>query len=166
MMYEQNGDKVDAFYGLPADVKFCKSCAISNQRPSSTVEIRHKIEEKKETINFDNNGICDACNFEQIKSSEIDWKQRELKLEELDIKSQAKSDLGVSGYFYFAHAYGYVDIPIQYILSEAVVGKLQIPAVVKSGNAVGVRFHPEKSGIIGLRFLAKFFETVPSTSAK
>lgn len=86
---------MDAFYGLPAEVKFCKLCVISNQRPSSTVEVRHKIDEKKETINFDNNGICDACNFQQTKSSEIDWKQRELKLEELCDRYRRKSGYDV-----------------------------------------------------------------------
>ena len=100
--------------------------------------------------------------IEGFRVPHIGW----TKVEKLDIKSQAKSNLGISGYFYFAHSYVYVDIPKQYILSEAVVGKLQIPAVVKSGNAVGVQFHPEKSGINGLRFLAKFFETVPSNSAE
>ena len=28
------------FYGLPSDIKFCKSCVISNQRPSSTIELK------------------------------------------------------------------------------------------------------------------------------
>jgi hypothetical protein len=28
-------------YGLPAEVKYCKRCVISNQRPSSAVEFKH-----------------------------------------------------------------------------------------------------------------------------
>ena len=33
-------DDIDSIpkYGLPHDVKFCKRCVISNQRPSSVVE--------------------------------------------------------------------------------------------------------------------------------
>ena len=31
----------EAFYGLPNEIKFCKSCVISNQRPSSTVEFKN-----------------------------------------------------------------------------------------------------------------------------
>ena len=35
-------DKLEAYFGLPAEVKFCKKCVISNQRPSSTVEMKNK----------------------------------------------------------------------------------------------------------------------------
>ena len=40
-------------YGLPADVKYCKTCVISNQRPNTTVEFKHNENSKKTTINFD-----------------------------------------------------------------------------------------------------------------
>jgi N-acetyl sugar amidotransferase len=74
---------METFFGLPAEVRFCKLCVISNQRPSSTVEIKHKSDEKKETISFDKDGICDACNFQQSKEIDINWSDREQKLEEL-----------------------------------------------------------------------------------
>ena len=51
----------DAFFGLPPKVIFCKRCVISNQRPSSTVEFKHAKDEKKLTIGFGNDGVCDAC---------------------------------------------------------------------------------------------------------
>jgi N-acetyl sugar amidotransferase len=70
------------FYGLPSEVKFCKKCVISNQRPNSAVEYLHKSDTKKETIHFDDNGICDACNFAERKK-EIDWGERERALREL-----------------------------------------------------------------------------------
>lgn len=70
------------FYGLPSEVKFCKKCVISNQRPNSAVEYLHKSDTKKETIHFDDNGICDACNFAERKK-EIDWRERERALREL-----------------------------------------------------------------------------------
>ena len=35
-------DVHEAFYGLPEEVKFCKRCVISNQRPSSTVEFKNE----------------------------------------------------------------------------------------------------------------------------
>jgi hypothetical protein len=28
----------EAYYGLPREVTFCKTCVISNQRPNSTIE--------------------------------------------------------------------------------------------------------------------------------
>lgn len=69
--------------GLPKDVRFCKRCVISNQRPNSTVEFAHVANEKKATINFDADGVCDACNFNSVKGREIDWTKREEDLESL-----------------------------------------------------------------------------------
>jgi len=67
-------------YGLPTNVKFCRRCTISNQRPSSSVEFKNIKEGKKETINFDSEGICDACRYAEIKK-DIDWKIRKQELQ-------------------------------------------------------------------------------------
>lgn len=69
----------EAYYGLPVDVKFCKRCVISNQRPSSTPEFKHTRQSKKQTIHLDENGICDACRQADIKEN-IDWGKREEEL--------------------------------------------------------------------------------------
>lgn len=69
-------------YGLPLEVKFCKKCTISNQRPSSTVEFKSKKTTRKETIHFDDEGVCDACNYAEIKKK-IDWSDREKELREV-----------------------------------------------------------------------------------
>jgi N-acetyl sugar amidotransferase len=66
-----------AFFGLPEQVVFCKRCVISNQRPSSTVEFKHKVTEKKATIGFGDDGVCDACRYHEIKDARIDWRARE-----------------------------------------------------------------------------------------
>lgn len=71
---------LEAFYGLPNEVRFCRSCVISNQRPSSTVEFKHEREEKKKTIGFAADGICDACHYHQEKAHSIDWRNREDQL--------------------------------------------------------------------------------------
>jgi len=65
-----------AYFGLPEKVVFCKRCVISNQRPSSTVEFRHKQDEKKATIGFDDDGVCNACRYHEAKEKQIDWKKR------------------------------------------------------------------------------------------
>tara|TARA_B100000963_G_scaffold359367_1_gene386534 strand:+ start:1838 stop:3037 length:1200 start_codon:yes stop_codon:yes gene_type:complete len=69
-------------YGLPEKVFFCKKCVMSNQRPTSTIEFKHTIETKKNTLNLDDDGICDACRFGE-KKSKIDWNLREKELNEL-----------------------------------------------------------------------------------
>ena len=71
-------EKINAFYGLPPVVKFCKKCVISNQRPNSTVEMKNKNADKK-TIKFNQEGICSACSHSLTKT-EIDWSKREQEL--------------------------------------------------------------------------------------
>ena len=41
-------------YHLPEEVKYCKKCTISNQRPR---------------ITFDENGVCSACNYRKFKNA-------------------------------------------------------------------------------------------------
>lgn len=55
-------------YNLPKEVTFCTKCVVSNQRPR---------------IGFDENGVCNACNYAQVKNSSIDWEQREKSLKAL-----------------------------------------------------------------------------------
>ena len=78
-----NGDaKLEAFFGLSKEVKFCKRCLISNQRPSSSVEFKNKGQAKI-TIDFDENSVCSACKFQDIKDNIVNWKDRENQLKEL-----------------------------------------------------------------------------------
>lgn len=72
-----------AMYGLPTDVRFCRSCVISNQRPNSAIEYAHTIETAKATINFDADGVCDACRVTERKRTGIDWDVRRAELQEL-----------------------------------------------------------------------------------
>lgn len=74
--------KLEAKYGLPEKVIFCKRCVMSNQRPASTVEFKHRKNSKKVTLNIDQEGICDACRVAEHKE-QIDWKKREEELLQL-----------------------------------------------------------------------------------
>lgn len=82
--------QLEAFYGLPAQVKFCKRCIISNQRPSSVIEFKTTADQKKHTIEFDEEGICSACRYHETKESGIDWKQREETLLKMLDKFRSK----------------------------------------------------------------------------
>lgn len=79
-LYAAAVNNPEAKYGLPQDVKYCSSCVISNQRPNSAVEFKHTIRSKKATIAFDENNVCDACNFAKKKRAEIDWEERRARL--------------------------------------------------------------------------------------
>lgn len=71
------------FFGLPEQVHFCKRCVISNQRPSSTIEFQHTRDERKSTIGFGQDGVCDACHYHELKEKKIDWAEREEMLRDL-----------------------------------------------------------------------------------
>ncbi|ASV30187.1 N-acetyl sugar amidotransferase [Maribacter cobaltidurans] len=73
---------LEAYYGLPNEVKYCTKCVMSNQRPTSAVEFKHTKNSKKTTMQFDENGVCDACRTAEIKEG-IDWVMREEELVKL-----------------------------------------------------------------------------------
>ena len=62
-------------YNLPTEIKFCKKCIISNQRPR---------------IVFDEEGVCSACRFSEYKNNGIDWTSRENELVKLCDKHRNK----------------------------------------------------------------------------
>jgi N-acetyl sugar amidotransferase len=79
---------LEAFYGLPPKVEFCKTCVISNQRPNSTIEQKHTRVTKKEVIAF-TDGVCDACRTKDWKEG-INWQDREQEL--LDLLAKHRSN--------------------------------------------------------------------------
>ncbi len=81
--FAQPEQSLEAKYGLPREVKFCRVCVMSNQRPNSVVEYQHKADSKKATLAFDTEGVCDACRFAEQKRGAIDWEQRDKELREL-----------------------------------------------------------------------------------
>lgn len=60
--------EVAKMYNLPQEVKFCKKCTISNQRPR---------------ITFDEEGVCSACRYAEFKHTKVDWNIREKELKDL-----------------------------------------------------------------------------------
>ena len=82
--------KNKSFFGLPEDVKFCKKCVESNQRFLSSTQHKMNSDEKKETIFFDKNGICGACNYYENKKK-IDWVSKEKNLRYILEKHRSKN---------------------------------------------------------------------------
>ena len=71
-------------YGLPEEIKYCIKCNMSNQQPMSSNEYKHSDKSTKETMSFDDEGVCYACNFNKWKDDgTIDWDEREAELIEL-----------------------------------------------------------------------------------
>jgi N-acetyl sugar amidotransferase len=88
--FSADGTDLEAKYGLPQEVVFCKRCVISNQRPNSAVEYKHTKDSKKSTIYFDEEGVCDACRFAEKKHQTIDWSERERQLHDLCDRHRSK----------------------------------------------------------------------------
>jgi N-acetyl sugar amidotransferase len=89
-------------YGLPEQVIFCRRCVISNQRPSSSIEFLSDNGTSKNGININDNGICDACAYQDQKANSIDWHFRENQLRDLAQKirserTDSKYDIIVPG---------------------------------------------------------------------
>src|SRR5438876_3536420 len=72
-------EKLEAKYGLPETILFCRRCVMSNQRPASSVEFKHTRTHHHRTLHFDEEGVCDACRVAKRKE-QIDWEQREREL--------------------------------------------------------------------------------------
>jgi len=72
-------EELEAYYGLPTEVVFCKRCVMSNQRPSSYPEFKHTKARITPTMNIDEEGVCDACRTAEQKEL-IDWEERERQL--------------------------------------------------------------------------------------
>lgn len=62
---------------LPQKIIFCKRCVVSNQRPR---------------MHFDDEGVCGACRYAEIKANKIDWAAREKEL--LDVCDQYRRNNG------------------------------------------------------------------------
>ena len=67
--FVSGADPDEVKYGLPRNIAFCSRCVISNQRPNSAVEFKHTKSSRKTTIDFDAEGICDACRFAEKKKN-------------------------------------------------------------------------------------------------
>jgi N-acetyl sugar amidotransferase len=65
---------IDKKYNLPKEIKYCKRCVMSNQRPR---------------IKFDQNGICAPCNYFDFKKT-VDWNSREKELMDICNKYRSK----------------------------------------------------------------------------
>jgi N-acetyl sugar amidotransferase len=59
---------VQGRYKLPSQVRYCKLCTVSNQRPR---------------ITFDAEGVCSACSYANYKRTQVDWADREKELRDL-----------------------------------------------------------------------------------
>lgn len=91
-------------------------------------------------------GNVKAIPKRQLKIPQMDWNQNQTF-----IKTSFPID---QQYTYFVHSY-YADCPLENIVAGVDYGQL-IPSLVQNNRVIGMQFHPEKSGRVGLNLLKNF----------
>lgn len=81
-------------------------------------------------------------------STQLKWKESILK------NVEEKSDV------YFTHSFFSVPMDSDEILATSKYCNQEYCAVAQKDNIVGTQFHPEKSGVVGLKILKNFVDTV------
>ncbi|MCK8450246.1 imidazole glycerol phosphate synthase subunit HisH [Lactiplantibacillus plantarum] len=87
-----------------------------------------------------------------VKVPQMGWNQNELRRPDSPFASID------AAYTYFVHSY-YAVCPATEIVATVQHG-VQVPSIVQQQNVIGMQFHPEKSGRVGLQQLAAFKEMV------
>ena len=57
---------------------------------------------------------------------------------------------------YFVHSFMAVPLHEEHRLADTVYGDCRISAAIQMDNVIGCQFHPEKSGVTGLRLIQNF----------
>jgi glutamine amidotransferase len=95
---------------------------------------------------------------ELIKIPHIGWKSLKSLNAGEDWSRTILSDVNHGEFTYFVHSYMAEPTDRSLILAEVIYEGVQIPAVIKKNNITGCQFHPEKSGVTGLKILKKFLD--------
>ena len=95
-----------------------------------------------------------ASNSENIKHKipHIGWNRIIYKEDRLLTRQNSKSSM------YFVHSYKAECKNEENVIAHTLYNDVKITAIIKSKNAYGCQFHPEKSGKHGLRLLNEFIK--------
>ena len=72
-----------------------------------------------------------------------------------ETKSALFRDLPVEPFVYFVHSYAFIASNEEDVVARAIYGRPFVAAVSRA-NMLGLQFHPERSGPIGLQILGSF----------
>jgi len=103
-------------------------------------------EVKKLQVNCDYNFKVPHVNWNSIIPADIEWKNSILK------------GIAEGSNVYFVHSFAaYPDI-YEHVLSKTEYSNNKFSSAVQHGNVYGCQFHPEKSGVVGLKIIDNFIE--------
>jgi glutamine amidotransferase len=106
--------------------------------------------------------------IEKINNIGLDYLGRKLKiphmgwnnLQIIKKKHPIFKNIIENEHFYFAHSYYLNTLQIDQVMAETFYGH-KIPAIIGKENYVGVQFHPEKSGLVGQKFITNWLKWKP-----
>lgn len=87
-----------------------------------------------------------------LKIPHMGWNRLEINREDPIVKG-----IGADASVYFVHSY-YLKTPDPSMIVASAEYGIAVPAVVRRDNLIGMQFHPEKSGAVGLRLLMNLKE--------
>lgn len=92
----------------------------------------------------------------QLKVPHIGWNQIQPTGSHELWAGTCLNDIQINESFYFVHSYSAVTQIDSHVLAHCNYGGHKLVAAVSSENITGFQFHPEKSGLAGLKILRRF----------
>ena len=89
----------------------------------------------------------------ELKIPHMGWNDLTIRQDDPSVSNITNGE-----YVYFVHSF-YAKTDPKYIVADTSYG-VSVPAIVRNNNVIGMQFHPEKSGDVGLRLLQTIKEMI------
>jgi len=96
---------------------------------------------------------------EPHKIPHIGWNELVLPAECNPLQSGLLAEVEPGEAVYFVHSFMAVPASPEFRLADCSYGGIPISAAVQRDNVMGCQFHPEKSGVVGLKILRRFISS-------
>lgn len=90
------------------------------------------------------------------KVPHVGWNELHYNMKET--KNTILKEIPEEEKMYFVHSYTVKPQEESYRLADTYYGGRRLSAVIQKGNCYGTQFHPEKSGVYGLKIIRNFLE--------
>lgn len=92
---------------------------------------------------------------EKVKIPHMGWNKLIINKED-----EVIDNLGGDKFIYYVHSFVATEYKDEDLVAYSNYGGVKIPGIFRSKNIIGMQFHPEKSGEVGLSLLEKFGEMI------
>lgn len=92
---------------------------------------------------------------EKVKIPHMGWNKLIINKED-----EVIDNLGGDKFIYYVHSFMATEYKDEDLVAYSNYGGVKIPGIFRSKNIIGMQFHPEKSGEVGLSLLKKFGEMI------